>query len=238
MRFSVAPEVFDRFPGIHIAVVIARGLNNQIAPPEVVEQWRAAWQEAGQTGTQYGNAQSHPRIRPWRYRFQTMGVSGKQFPSSAEALLRRALKGGEPFSINALVDFYNAVSLRYSVPVGAFDLGDIHGPLELRLTRDGDTFTALGDDEVINVPAGEVAYTDGSTIITRHFVWRQSRAGLITQETRDAFLVSEILGEVGEDIAQLVLSDLNAGAQSLFGATTQPFLVSAENPSIEWADAQ
>ena len=29
-------------------------------------------------------------------------------------------QGGEPASINPLVDFYNAVSLRHFVPVGAF----------------------------------------------------------------------------------------------------------------------
>jgi DNA/RNA-binding domain of Phe-tRNA-synthetase-like protein len=40
-----------------------------------------------------------------------MGVSGRKFPSSIEALLRRAFKGGEPLRINPLVDFYNAVSL-------------------------------------------------------------------------------------------------------------------------------
>lgn len=55
--------------------------------------------------------------------------------------------------------------------------------LELRLTRRGDTFQALDKNEPVAVPDGEVAYVTGRTVLTRHFVWRQSRAGIITPET-------------------------------------------------------
>src|SRR5579884_3425053 len=143
MRFVVEREVFERFPGIRIVVAPARGVDNTVARPGVEQAWREAWARASAEGAPYGNAQSHPRVRPWRERFTAMGVSGKQFPSSVEALLRRALKGGEPFTINPLVDMYNAVSLRHVVPVGGFDLADVRGPIELRLTREGDTFAAL-----------------------------------------------------------------------------------------------
>lgn len=49
------------------------------------------------------------------------------------------------------------------VPVGGYDLGQIKGPLELRLTRYGDTFQALDEPYPASVPSGEVAYADGST---------------------------------------------------------------------------
>ena len=76
----------------------------------------------------------------------------RHFPTSIEALLRRAMKGGSPFRINPLVDFYNAVSLRRVVPVGGFDLDRVPGPLSVRLTRDGDTFSALDADGAVPVP--------------------------------------------------------------------------------------
>jgi DNA/RNA-binding domain of Phe-tRNA-synthetase-like protein len=147
-----------------------------------------------------------------------MGVSGKEFPSSIEALLRRAMRGGEPFRINPLVDLYNAVSLRHVVPAGGFDLDQLGGPLALRLTRAGDHFTALDADAPLPVPAGEVAYADGQTVLTRHFVWRQARVGLITPATRAVVLLSEIPGEVGADVARQVLADLAAGLQSPIAA--------------------
>ncbi len=234
MQFIVDPAIFERFPGLSLPVVIANEVDNGESNERVQEQWRAGWAEASEVGAAYGNAQSHPSVRPWRERFKGMGVSGKEFPSSIEAMLRRALKGGEPFQINPLVDFYNTISLRYTVPAGAFDLDEMHGPLELRLTRSGDMFTALDEDMPQAVPTGEVAYCDGQTVLTRHFVWRQARTALITTATRSLFMVSEVMGELGHDVAKEVLSALEIGLQRYFGAQTRAFLVDVEHPTIAW----
>lgn len=233
MEFAVAPEVFARFSGMRVAVAIARGLENAAPRPAIEALWRDAWQTAAAEGAPYGNAQSHPRVKPWRDRFTAMGVSGKQFPSSVEALLRRALKGGEPFTINPLVDWYNALSLHHLVPAGAFDLAALDGqPLELRLTRDGDTFTALDAAETEAVPPGEVAYAVGSTVLTRHFIWRQSREGLVTPETRDVVLLSEVLGEVGSDVADAILAGFLSGLRDYFGVEGTGIVTSAEQLSF------
>jgi DNA/RNA-binding domain of Phe-tRNA-synthetase-like protein len=201
--------------------------------------WRAEWADAAAASV-YGNAQSHPRVRPWRDRFQGLGVSGKQFPSSIEALLRRALKGGEPLAIYPLVNWYNALSLRHVVPAGGFDLdvvATLGGLLELRLTRAGDSFTALDAETAAPgelVAPGEVAYAAGQTVLTRHFVWRQARAGLIARETRDVFLVSEILGEVGAQVAAAMRADFGTGLRDHFGVTPTTWPVDAAHLQIAW----
>jgi DNA/RNA-binding domain of Phe-tRNA-synthetase-like protein len=168
----------------------------------------------------------------WRERFRALGVSGKEFPSSVEALLRRALKGGEPFAINPLVDAYNAVSLRHVVPAGGFDLADLsNGLLELRLTRPGDQFTALDASEPLAVPVGEIAYATGATILTRHFVWRQSRAGLVTAATTDVILLAEVLGELGPGVAEHVRDDFSTLLSDEYGATPTVAILDAASPS-------
>ena len=143
MQFSVDPEIFARLHGMRLAVVVARGVDNRAGRPGVDEAWSSAWAAAAGSAAPYGNAQSHPRVLAWRQRLQAIGVSMRHFPTSIEALLRRAMKGGTPFRINPLVDFYNAVSLRHTVPVGGFDLDRVPEPLAVRLTREGDTFSAL-----------------------------------------------------------------------------------------------
>ena len=50
-----------------------------------------------------------------------------------------------------MVDFYNAISLNHVVAAGAFDLDPLEGDIELRLTCEGDQFTALDQDEAIMV---------------------------------------------------------------------------------------
>lgn len=234
MQFAVQPQIFEFFPGMCLAVLVAHGLENAGENRALEALWRETWTQARAEGSVYGNAQSHPRVRIWRERLRAIGVSPKEFPSSIEALLRRALKGGEPFTINPLVDFYNTISLRHTVPVGAFDLDGIGGPFELRLTAPGDTFLSMDSDIPVDVPAGEVAYADGSTVLTRHFVWRQSRAGLIVPSTRSAFLVSEVLGEVGEGVAETVLGDLADGLRTYFDVRALTFLVHERQPEVDW----
>jgi DNA/RNA-binding domain of Phe-tRNA-synthetase-like protein len=219
VEFSIQPEVFERFPGMAIVVAVATGVDNRAPRAAVDADWQSAW-EGALAAARYGNAQSHPRVAPWREHFKAQGLSVKEYRSSIEALLRRALKGGEPFRINPLVDFYNAVSLRHVVPAGAFDLAAIDtlgGRLELRLTRAGDTFHAFDSDAVEALPPGEVAYAAGSTTLTRHFVWRQSHEGLVTPETAHVFLVAEVLAEAGPEVARLVLDDFRDGLERFFG---------------------
>jgi DNA/RNA-binding domain of Phe-tRNA-synthetase-like protein len=97
MQFSVEPDVFVRFPGMRLAVVVAHDVDNRADPPAVAEAWARAWAAAATAVAPYGNAQCHPRVRAWRERLQATGVSMRQFPTSIEALLRRAMKGGAPF---------------------------------------------------------------------------------------------------------------------------------------------
>lgn len=234
MEFRVEPAVFARLPGMRIAAVVAQGLDNSAPRPALEEAWRAAWAAAGREGARYPNPQSHPHVRPWREAWRAMGVSSKDFPSSIEALLRRAMKGGEPFAINPLVDWYNSVSLRFIVPAGGFDLEDLAGPLELRLTRPGDTFAAFDAAAPLAVPAGEVAYATGAVVLTRHLLWRQARIGLLSSSTRAAILVSEVPGPAGGAVAEEVLGALRAGLAEHFGVTAIGCIVDEGNPTLTW----
>ncbi len=92
MRLIVQDEIFGLFPGLHLAMVVAEGIDHHRVPQAVSREWWRTWEAAGKQAALYGNAQSHPRVRPWRERLRALGVSGK-FPSSVEALLQRALKG-------------------------------------------------------------------------------------------------------------------------------------------------
>jgi DNA/RNA-binding domain of Phe-tRNA-synthetase-like protein len=159
-----------------------------------------------------------------------IGAPHKEFPTSVESLVRRALKQPEPFRIHPVVDFYNALSLAHVVPAGAFDLDAVSG-VELRLTRAGDTFHSLDAEAAEAVAAGEVAYASGPQVLTRHLVWRQSRLALIAEGTRNALLMSELLGGQ-EALVPIVRDGLAAGARDLLGATVVAAVVSEAQPEI------
>jgi DNA/RNA-binding domain of Phe-tRNA-synthetase-like protein len=237
VRFVVSPKIFELYPGLKLPVVVAQGLEPTANNIRVEKLWREAWVEAGLLAWTYANAQSHPRVAAWREAMAATGVSGRKYPSSVESLLRRAFKGGEPPRINPLVDFYNSISLRYVVPAGGFDLALLGDALELRLTREADTFRPLDSASAERVEPKEVAYASGNEILTRHFVWKQSHTGLLSESTRSVFLVSEVLGEVEESadgLAQAVLEDLCEGLRRHFGAEPVNFLVEQRVPAASW----
>ncbi len=216
---TIAPEVFALLPGLRVVIVVADGIEDGDGP-RVQRLWHDAW---ARVHTRFGfdNAQSHPHVQAWRAAMKAAGASHKEFPTSIEALVRRALKSAQPFQVNPRVDFYNAVSLDHVVPAGAYDLDTLPAPLELRLTRHGDTFQALDAAVEEAVPAGEVAYACGSQVVTRHLVWRQSRLGLVTSSTRSALFLSEIL-PAHVEVAEPVRDTLSNGLSELFGASVHP----------------
>ncbi len=234
-QLSVSPEIFDRLPGLQIVVAFAAGIDNRRPRPSVDQQWEAAWTAAGGLAESLPNPQSHPHVKAWGERLKAAGVSRKEFPPSVEAVLRRAMKRGPRFAINPLVDFYNAVALQHTVPAGAFDVGALHEDVVLRTTVPGDTFRALDASEPVAVPAGEIAYAAGSTVLTRQLMWRQSQAGLVAPATTSVLFMSELLPEHPAELPDQVAEGFYEGFRRHFGAEPLLGRVSASQPAFPFA---
>lgn len=170
MYFEIDKKIFEHFPGMKVVTLLAKDLAGDVDKEQVDKVLNEAWISAGKASTEYGNPQSHPYIKTWADRMRAIGVTRKKFPSSIEAMVRRAGKRGEPFRISPLVDFYNSISLKYLVPAGAYDIDELSNNLVLGFSKEGDIFHALDSKEEIQVDQGEVSYLDGNQVITRHFI--------------------------------------------------------------------
>ena len=97
------------------AVVIAEGVRN--GPERRGSRRRAGRRPSGSRASRASSARpTIPRIAAWRAAFSAFGAKPSRYPSSAESLLARVLKGEPVPRINALVDTYNAISLRHAIP--------------------------------------------------------------------------------------------------------------------------
>ncbi len=230
--FTVDKEIFELFPGIRIVTVVVKDMPQCIDTDGIEKLMNEAWQIAKAAAVEHGNPQSHPLIQPWGESMKAVGVRRKLYPSSIEAMVRRAGKTDEPFRINPIVDFYNAVSLKNIVPAGGYDLADVNECITLRLSAEGDIFCALDSDETEHVPAGEVSYTDGNEIITRHFIWKQSKHCLLRESTKEILFVSEILGDIPPEKADDVANDLVNGLKRYFGVECRAEIIDENNPCI------
>ncbi len=219
---------------MRVVAVLARGLDAARGAPAAEAAWLAAWRGAETLGLP--NPQTHPHVRAWREAMRAAGAPHKDFPSSIEALLRRALKGGEPFRINPLVDFYNSVSLGNVSPAGGFDVDALPDGLELRLSRPGDRFAALDSSPEIELPPGEVSYASGPTVLTRHLLWRQSRHAAVAAATRNALFLAEIPAALGDELGRAMQSDLERGLREEFGGEVETRWLDARRPSWDRAE--
>lgn len=234
MLFTVEEEIFKHFSGLKIVVAIARNIApSGEAVRSIRDSLEEAWASAGASCKAHGNAQSHPRVVPWVERMKAVGAPRKLYPSSIESLLRRAGKGGDPVSISPAVDFYNAISLRNIVPAGGYDTDDLREHLALRISKDGDTFRSFDEEEDAPVPPGEISYADGSVIVTRQFVWRQSRHAMIRGDSRNVLFLSEVLGELGEAAVHSVRDSFAEGVERCFGVTPRVVVIDEGNREIE-----
>lgn len=218
---TVDPGIREKLPNLKILIAVIRGIN----PDEVDREGCSAilcnaWSHAQKACSSFPNVQSHPNIAAWRIAYQSLGIPVKKYTTSIENLVKRACKeGSTPRLICPLVDLYNACSLRFLVPFGGFDMvvdgGIGSGALELRWTREGDTFHALDSDQPVPLASGEAVYVVGSTVLTRHINWKQSREALISDSTRDVVLMAEVLDCVDETVLGEMEDFLRENCQKL-----------------------
>ncbi|SFG49276.1 B3/B4 domain-containing protein (DNA/RNA-binding domain of Phe-tRNA-synthetase) [Planifilum fulgidum] len=87
-------------------------------------------------------------IREWREAFRRLGSSPSRYRPSAEALLRRVLKGDTLPEVNSAVDVNNFFSLKYLLPFGIYDADALKGTITATVGKAGDGYPALNGREV------------------------------------------------------------------------------------------
>lgn len=193
-RFVVEDSFWELFPEARIGVVVAHGMR---APEDVPDEDASAIAklladanvQAKATLTSEVISQNEA-VAVWRDAFGKFNTK-KGARSSVENLLKRVLKGNPVGPISPVVDVYNAVSLSHALPVGGEDIDAIVGDLRLGITKGGDAFRALGDEEDSPTLEGELCYRDDVGAVCRCLNWRDGQRTALTDETSNAIFVIE-----------------------------------------------
>ena len=140
----------------------------------------------------------HPHLLAWREAFRAFGA--KRHRCSAEALIAR----GELPRINPLVDRYNAVSMRWAVPVGGEDLDAVVPPVRLVFARGSEPFDGGGS----HPRAGEIVWVDEVGVTCRRWNWRQGARTRLTESTTRAYFLFDALPACGDADLAAAMDDL------------------------------
>lgn len=213
-RLLVDPQVVAMFAGYRALVVYATGLDNRVGADEAHALLRAA-SEHVRSAFPYDIPSSHPHLQAWRQVFAAFGSKPSKHLCSAEALLKRVLKGGEIPSINPIVDTYNAVSLSCVIPVGGEDWDMLESDLCLKFARGNEPFEFRSEGVLaVEYPdVQEVIWADSRGVTCRRWNWRQCERTAVTSDTRSAYFVFDAIEPFGwaelEEAAEILMDHLS-----------------------------
>ncbi|MGG2468263.1 MAG: B3/B4 domain-containing protein [Paraclostridium dentum] len=186
MKFSVSSEVFEKLDNVCFGVIVAKGIDNSLVKNDIVEKLDQSIKNC-EDKFKDTKVKELEGILCYRAAFKELGINPNKFMSSIEAMLTRTSKGKGLPNISPIVDLGNAVSLKYMVPLGAHDIDTLDGDIEVRFSKNRDSFIPLGTEETEILEAGELIYSAGDNVRTRRWIWRQSEQGKITNESKNIF---------------------------------------------------
>jgi DNA/RNA-binding domain of Phe-tRNA-synthetase-like protein len=232
IKYSIAPQVFEKFPDYIRGVVLANGVTNSKSSPELIQLLREE-EKSLQQRLKIDTLISYPKVNSWREAFRSLGIKPSEYRSSIEAMTRRVLRGKELPSINALVDIGNILSLRHLVPVGGHALDEVTEDIVLRPATGEEEFVPFGSDKMEHPDAGEFIFVEGNTVLTRRWSWRQANHSLTLVSTKVIEFNVDGLAPVSREEVELVSHEMADLTKKYCGGDYSIQYLSKNNPSID-----
>ncbi|MBM3070036.1 B3/4 domain-containing protein [Lelliottia sp. RWM.1] len=187
---SIDPRLTGIAPGfraLSILVEAAPILHPDVAPAALAK----ACQQVLNDDVPWADA----HLAAWDDAFKAFGAKPKRTPCSAAALRKRVLKEGSLPSLDPVVDIYNAISIRYAIPVGGENLAAYCGTPRLTLADGNEPFDTLKEGQtVVEYPdAGEVIWRDDAGVTCRRWNWRQGVRTRLDSQAQTMWFILESL---------------------------------------------
>lgn len=167
---SIAPEIASLAPGFRALSITA--VAAPLAHPDIAREFLdRACEAVIADGVPWADA----HLADWAETFKKFGAKPKRTPCSAEALRKRVLRDGMLPGLDPVVDLYNAISLRYAIPVGGENFAAYVGQPQLVVADGSEPFDTVkeGNPALESPEAGEVVWRDDRGITCRRWNWRQ-----------------------------------------------------------------
>ncbi|MBP2025541.1 B3/B4 domain-containing protein [Peptoniphilus stercorisuis] len=229
-KFIADESFFEIFPDAKLGVLLIKNMENGESPNELKDLLLKSNEEAEKfiTNPKFSDNEI---IREWRDAYKKFKTK-KKARCSIEALLKRVEKDNIVGPINALVDIYNSASLKFGLPCGAEDIDSFVGDLRLTLTDGGDEFYAIGSEENEPTKEGELCYKDDQGAVCRCFNWRDGTRTMINDDTKNTFLIMEILNEEKLETLNEALDFISELSEKYLNANVEKHIVDRKNNEI------
>lgn len=219
----VTPSIDSRLVGIAPGF---RALSIQVeaAPITQPEVAPAALAQACQQMLNDDVPWAENHLAAWDEVFKAFGAKPKRTPCSASALRKRVMRDGSLPPLDPVVDIYNAISIRYAIPVGGENLAAYSGAPRLTLTDGSEPFDTFkeGEPVVENPEPGEVIWRDDLGVTCRRWNWRQGIRTRLDSQAQSMWFILESLPSMPLAALQEAGDELVSNLQKLMpGATAR-----------------
>ena len=230
MYFFHTPIIWQQFPQLTPGIMVVEGIHPKA---EVDHLLQPLYQQARARLSQSSEGQM-PEVSAWRRVYSQMGLKPTQYRSAAEALLRRFRKEDDLPSLHPLVDFCNAVSVAFALPVAVIDVAQVASFIEVRPAVGTEKYLAF-NGEIETPPAGEIIFADATDEVhARRWTFRQSRRSAVSPETSQVLIVSEAMHETGSADMNALMETLIAGLTEMYEPPRKQTILSPEAPRFEF----
>lgn len=152
INITISPAIKERCPQLRLGCI---SCEVEISPQsKELATFIASEQDRIQQELVVEGISKIATIQASRKGYKALGKDPSRYRLSAEALLRRVLKGKGLYQINNLVDTLNLVSIQTGYSIGGYDLDKIDGDIILGIGEENEPYQAIGRGElnIANLP--------------------------------------------------------------------------------------
>jgi DNA/RNA-binding domain of Phe-tRNA-synthetase-like protein len=237
MRFCIEEEVFRMFPQFCRGIVVAAGVDNSRACPELEKLLREEEEKMRQDSAM--DMATHPRLVAWKEAYRQFGSNPNKFTPSIVFLAKQVKSGKTVRSISPAVDAFNLISIRHMIPCGGDDMGSVEGDVTLGRAVSDETFAPIFKPEEIEHPEpGEVIYVNRRTkrILCRRWNWRNADFSKLAPETRNlAINVDGMMPSISRLEIEEAAEELKRLLIQFCGGTISVHYLDAQNREVDAA---
>jgi DNA/RNA-binding domain of Phe-tRNA-synthetase-like protein len=142
LEIKISDELKIKVPDLHLFCIEC-----EVAVKESPEDlWKLISEKCGNlhSGIQMEDISNLPAIKASRKAYKSCGKDPARYRLSAEALLRRIVKGEELYRISNVVDLLNLVSITSGFSIGGYDAGKIQGDIWFGTGKAGEPYSGIG----------------------------------------------------------------------------------------------
>ncbi len=143
---SIASEVKEKCPQLQLGCIEC----NLVVKNKYPELLTHIQKELADLQQQYSveDIAKIPTIQSSRIGYKALGKDPARYRLSAEALLRRVIKGKGLYQVNNVVDLLNLTSVKSGYSIGGYDVEKINGEVKLTIGKSNEPYEAIGRGEL------------------------------------------------------------------------------------------